>query len=385
MKRLLITLLAALSLLLPASAASLVLPAAAQAKRDPGLFGVVMTPDLAATSPSVLNSQMALMARSGVHWLRTGFDWETAEPAPGSYNWSQIDVLARTAAAHRLHLLPVVEFTPRWASSHPSSAWNEYSPSNDAYFAQFMTALVQRYGPHGQFWKTPGVRYLPITAWQIWNEPEGTNYDWRSAPWPKTYTALLKAGYVAVHHADRHATVVSGALVALKCQGCLPWTEAASLYKAGFKHYFDALAINTFTINPTSVSGTIDFSLTIVSRVRQVLRRYHDLRKPIWVTELTWPASLHRINPKYYDGFETTPAGQAKRLTAYYTRLATRHPDNIQRAFWFAWTSPYVPYPVLNGDVTFQYTGLLKWKPGDAVFQPLPLLKTYARVAHRYG
>jgi hypothetical protein len=327
---------------------------------------------------------MALMQRTGVESLRTGLDWETTEVGPGLYDWRQDDVLVREAALHHLQLLPIVEFTPRWASSHPASAWNEYAPKSDNLYAAFMTTLVKRYGHGGSFWsQNPTLHSQPISAWQIWNEPEGTNYDWRSRPWPRTYTALLKAAYRAVHRADRHALVVSGALVGLACSGCLPWTEASSLYRAGFKGYFDVLAVNAFTYDP-SVTNSVNQSIRIVHLVRAVMRAHHDASRPIWVTEFTWPATASfNVPHKYFDGIETTRRGQAARLTAYYTRLATHNPENIQRAFWFDWASPYQPFPVMNGDVTFQYSGLLKWQPGT-VFTRQPVLQAYARVAKRW-
>jgi hypothetical protein len=327
---------------------------------------------------------MALMRHSGVQWVRVNFDWSQTEPTQGQFNWAEADNIVAAAAKNHLSLLPVVEFTPQWASTHPSAAWTEYAPRAGT-FAPFMTALIPRYGPHGTFWSTHGPK-RPVRAWQIWNEPEGTNYDWRSVPFWTTYTAFLKEAYRAAHRADHGATVVTGALVALSCvPECLPWNEAKLFYRAGFKRYFDVLAVNDFTLTHT-VQGTVDYNMVIVQRVRNVMRQYHDLRKPIWITELTWTAALGRIPKRDYLGFETTPKGQAARLTAFYTRLAAQHPNNIQRAFWFDWTSTYSPTPEFTGsDISFQYAGLLKWAPGDPVFQRLPLLKAYAKVAHRYA
>ena len=68
-------------------------PAASAASQHPGLFGVVMTPDLAASPASILGPQMALMQRSGVQSLRTGIDWETTEPARGVFDWRQDDLV----------------------------------------------------------------------------------------------------------------------------------------------------------------------------------------------------------------------------------------------------------------------------------------------------
>ncbi len=358
--------------------------ASAAPRRAPfGLFGVVMDPALPLQMPSALDSQMALMARSGVESVRTDFDWSAAEPSPGAYRWAITDAIVKAAADHGLQLLPIIEFTPQWASSHPSSAWLYYAPKDPGTFAAFVTQLVKRYGRHGSFWAADrGVPYDPIGYWQVWNEPEGTKYDWRSAPWPRTYTTLLKAGYQAIHRADPAARVVSGAFVGLNGRDLTPWAEASALYRAGARRYFDLVAVNSFTYSP-SVSDTVTRSIEVVSRVRRVMRQNHDGGKPIWVTELTWTAAAGRIPRSEYAGFETTPKGQAERLAAYYRRIAATHVAGIQRAFWYTWFSPYVPRTYLGNPPTFQYSGLVKWQPG-APLHPLPVLSTYAGVAARF-
>jgi len=346
-----------------------------------GFFGTVLDPELPLQgSPSLLSSQMGLMAGSGVESVRTNFFWEGTEISPGVYNWSQIDAVVRTAASHGLQLLPIIEFTPRWASSHPSGAWDEYAPAHPSAFASFATELVERYGPDGSFWAAnPQVPRDPIRAWEIWNEPAGTKYDWRSVPWPSTYVALLKAAYKAIHRADHGAVVVSGAVVGLNTTTLTPWAEANDLYRAGAKRYFDVLAINAFT-NAPRVSVSVSRSIEIVDRVRQVMRRDRDGTKPVWVTEVTWTAAAGRIPPADYAGFETTPIGQAQRLTAYFKRIATHRPDGIARAFWYTWNSAYLPQSLFGNPLTFQYSGLVKWQPGQPA-ESLPLLSTYARVA----
>lgn len=380
--RQLLTLVAALLAVVAITAA----PAAAARRRVPfGFFGVVLDPTLAYQgTASQIDSQMGLMASSGVESVRVNFSWAVAQPASDSYDWGPTDTLVSAAARHGLQLLPIVEFTPRWASSHPQSAWLYYTPRHLSTFSTFMTALVDRYGSHGSFWATHrGLPRDPITYWQIWNEPEGTKYDWRSGPlWQDTYTSLLKAGFSAVHRADRAARVVSGAVVALNGNNLTPWNEARLLYRAGFKRYFDVLAVNAFTNAPT-VSASVARSIRIVDLVRQVMGANRDAGKPVWVTEVTWTAALGRIPRSQYAGFETTAKGQAQRLSDYYSQVAARRPDGIQRAFWYTWVSPYVPQPLFGNPPTFQYSGLVKWQPGQP-FTALPVLGTYASVAARF-
>jgi hypothetical protein len=358
-------------------------PASAAHRRVPfGFFGTVVSSPLALGSPSsVLSAQMGQMAKSGVESVRTNFLWDQMEPSQGQYDFTATDSLVLTAASHGLQLLPIVEFTPRWASSVPNGNYRENAPTNANTYAAFLTVLVGRYGPHGSLWaQNPRVPRTPIRAWQVWNEPAGTNYDWKTVPWPSTYTKLLRAAYRAIHRADHGASVVTGAMVGLNTTTKTPWAEASDLYHAHAKGYFDILAVNAFTYSP-SVNESVNRSLKIVNLVRQVMQRNGEGKKRIWVTEFTWPASAGRIPRKNYAGFETTPRGQAQRLAAYYARIASSHTAGIDRAFWYTWFSSYAVDRAAPD--TFEFSGLVKWQPGQA-FRPLPVLSSYASVAAKF-
>ena len=347
-----------------------------------GTFGTVLNYDWShPISPSDLGSQMGLMASSGVEAVRTDFAWAAIETAPGVYNWSGTDAIVGAAASHGLQVLPIVEFTPRWASSNPHGAYLYYAPSNPATYAQFLTALIDRYGPHGSFWSVnPQLARDPVRAWQIWDEPAGTKYDWRSAPWPSTYTRLLRTAYQAAHRADPGVVVVTGAVVALNGTNLTQWAETSALYRAGFKRYFDVLGVNAFT-GGHSAASSVSRSLEIVGRVRQVMRAHGGARTPIWVTEVTWTAAVGRIPSSEYAGFETTANGQAQRLAGYFGAVASRHPAGIQRAFWYNWSSSYKN---VTNTPTFEFSGLTQWDGPGTSLHPLPVLSRYASVTAKY-
>jgi hypothetical protein len=348
-----------------------------------GLFGVTVDPQIPQyASPAALDAQMALMARSGVESLRTNFFWPSIEPGRGRYTWRATDQVVHAAAVHGLQLLPIIEYTSPWASSHHGAQSALYAPAHMSTFAAFVSALVKRYGPSGSFWRLPGNHGLhdPIHDWQIWNEPAGT-WDWRSKPWDKAYGALLAAGYRAIHRADRHAVVVSGALVGTAA-GLTPWSEAASLYRHGLSRYSDAIAVNAYTGSP-SVSNSVARSLKIVQYLRQVMNAHGDAAKPIWVTEVTWSGGLGKLAPQDLIDIETTPRGQAQRLALYYRTVAQQRPWGIQRAFWYTWGSEYQRTFAFGIAATFQFTGLGEWRH-SVPFTPLPLLSTYAAAAAKF-
>jgi hypothetical protein len=358
-------------------------PALAAKRKVPfGFLGAVMDPSVTLPiSQTTLSDQMGIMARSGVESVRSNIYWSATEPSPNVFNWAESDKLVLSAAEHGLSLLPIVEYTPPWAApGHPGDG--DYLPSNPSVFGHFMTALVKRYGPHGDFWDFyPSLRKYAVKDWQIWNEPAGT-YDWKSMPWPSTYTTLLKAGYKAVHAADHSAKVVSGAVVGLNGKNNTPWGEARSLYQAGAGKYFDILAVNAFT-NESTASEAVQRSVLLVKKVRAVMRAHGQAHKPIWVTEVTWTAAQGKIPNKDDAGIETTPSGQAARLQAYYTYLSDHRSLGIQRAFWSTWATSY-NINQLNGTIpTFAFSGLVQWSGGNSVFKPLALLKSYQSVARK--
>jgi hypothetical protein len=368
-------------LLLSLSAAAA--PALAGVRKVPfGFFGTTLDPtETADATQSQLDGQTALMARSGVETLRLNLSWSEAEPEPGVYDWAPSDRLVMAAALHGLSLLPIVEFTPLWAAPANVADPTYWLPAHPSVFGTFMTALVDRYGPHGTLWEShPKLRRYAVHFWQIWNEPAG-DYDWNPAPWPKSYTTLLKIGYKAVHRADPRAKVVSGSVVGLILKGVTqtPWGEARAMYKAGAGRYFNVLAINAYT-DTTDASVAAQQSVKLVQYVRNVMKHHGDAHKPIWVTELTWSAAKGKIPPKEYSGFSETERGQAARMTDYYEDLAKDRSLGVRRALWYTWASSYSLKDTVNEPPVFAFSGLVKWRPGRP-FSPLPILSTFQKVA----
>ena len=337
--------------------------------------------DLRKVSNATLDQQMGLMARSGVESVRAILAWPGIEPAQGTYNWAVLDRTVTSAARHGIEVLPNAVTVPQWASSRPDAEfWWRYEPRDPQLFADFMTQAVQRYGPRGSFWAAnPSLPKVPIRDWQLFNE-QMADFFWATRPWPKSYTKVLKAGYKAIHKADRGATVVAGSLVAVG--GVSQWGSMRALYGAGAKRYFDAIAIHPFTNNEGSLAGTIDNMLQIIKRVRKVMRSHGDGRKEIFLTELTWPAAIGKVPSSKLLGLETTPKGQIARLKAAYRALAAqRRKLGVTKAFWFSWATPYDAKSP-QGDVTYRFAGLTKIT--GSTFKPMPILRTYTKVARKY-
>jgi hypothetical protein len=223
------------------------------------------------------------------------------------------------------------------------------------------------------------VPRAPIRQWQIWNE-QMAPWFWSQRPWGPSYTRLLKAAYGAIHRADHRATVVAGSFVAIS--GYSQWHGIRDLYRAGAKRYFDVIAVHPFTNVPNSVRYSVDQVVEIVRRVRAEMRKRGDGRKPIILTELTWPAAVGKVPKRRLLGLETTPRGQLARLKAAYPRLAgVRRALGITQAYWYTWASQYDANSSLS-DVSYRYAGLVRWRAN--VFSPMPILRTYTNLARKY-
>ena len=66
------------------------------------------------------------------------------------------------------------------------------------------------------------------------------------------------------------------------------WRIMAELYRAGVQGNFDVATVHIFTGRPGYV-------MTAVELVGRELKRHGEGRKPIWVTEATFPAGKGRV------------------------------------------------------------------------------------------
>jgi hypothetical protein len=346
--------------LLAALVVLLLTPAAAAARTVPrGWLGVVADGPL--THRADVDGEWDLMAGSGAESVRTAFYWPSIQRGgPDATDFTTTDRVVLAAAARRIGVLPIVTGTPRWAGRRRG---DETSPPRDpGDYGRFLALLVARYGPGGALWaEHPEVPAAPIREWQVWNEPNLTRY-WTppgGRPFARSYVRLLKAARAGLRAADPGARIV---LAGLPNES---WTALRAVYRAGGRRYFDAVALHPYTGKPRNV-------VRLVELARREMRRAGDPRKPVWVTELSWPAALGKT--KTTRGFETTDAGQARRLREGLRRLAAaRRRLRIERVYWYTWLSSE------HSPNSFDYSGLRRMR-GDRVVS-VPALTAFRRAA----
>ncbi len=362
MQRLIALAVIAATLLAAASAAEAATPRAPK-----GFFGVMWDRAAMDGRPVDETAQWALMRRSGVESARVVFSWAQAQPEAGvEPDFSQIDAKVEVAARAGVALLPVVLYTPDWAATYPTR--HGTPPKFPSDYAAFVTRLVQRYGPRGTFWtERPDVPRRPLRDWQIWNEPHFDFYWYTpEGSWAPEYVKLLKAARRAIRAAD------PGARVVLAGFADASWKMLTAAYKAGARGAFDVATINLFTGKP-------GFVMTAARLTRHVLKREHEPRKPIWVTETTFPAARGLVPPpekEWQRRWYTTRSGMAKRLTELYRlgRVNARR-LGLRRIYWYTWASSYH-----GQDDLFDYSGLVK-VGDDGASTSQPALRAYRRAS----
>ena len=366
-----------------AAAIAVAQPAAAADRIPARFFGVVAEPELLRDSVlgpagSSLEREADAMVGAGAGSVRASFFWARVQPyaawddvpeelrsrftdvAGRPYDFTDTDRIVTAAAERRLELLPVLLWAPAWAAKKPGEFASP--PADFAQFARYAAVLARRYGPGGTFWREHrDVARLPIRDWQIWNEPTMPSF-WLEQTYAKSYVRLLKVARAAIRGVDPRARIVLGGLVYDSP------TALKRIYAARGRRYFDVVALHPFTLRVRGVTE-------IVGADRDVMRANGDARKPVFLTEISWPSAKGQIPMRY--GYETTEKGQAARVADALPHLAAqRRRLGIERVFWYSWLTREVDrsYP-------FDYAGLRRLE-GDRVVAK-PALAAYRRTALR--
>jgi hypothetical protein len=319
-----------------------------------------------------LGRQLDVMVSGGVESVRIVFDWAQAQPysswndVPAGQSSQFVDVagiptrfaatdqVVGLAAQRGLSVLPVVVNSPGWDANQLDGK-AEANPRSVYWYAEFLKALVERYGPNGSFWAHSAARQ-PIRMWQIWNEPDLPTY-WSVTPFAPSYVTMLAAARAAIKGVDPRAQIVLGGLTNYS------WRDVAAIYRVpGARSLFDVVAIHPYTKRPQGV-------IKILGYVRGVMDGNGDRRKPMLADEISWPSSLGQTNG--YIGWATTARQQARNVAAIIPLLArSRARLGISAFYYYTWAGQeYHNANPWNFAGLFDYTGhRLIAKPAFAAF-----------------
>jgi hypothetical protein len=300
----------------------------------PGVAGATSPPGFIGISPQSAPSESdyRLMREAGVQSIRLPLPWPVVEPVSpfvAPPDWSQIDLAVGLAARNGMTVLPFIASSPRWVSPEstlePTRGWRLRA------WVSFLRRTVRRYGPNGYFWsENPELPYLPIRAWEIWNEENIVTFGDAD---PERFALLLRASGRVIHGADPSAEVILGGLFGRPLQ--VPPNVGSGdflsrLYRAGdVKRYFDGVGLHPYVADAGAMRGQI-------RNLRRIMRVHHDAGTPIYMTELGWGSD------SFESRWERGLMGQARELDDAFSMLtAHRLSWRIGGVWWFSWADAY--------------------------------------------
>jgi polysaccharide biosynthesis protein PslG len=266
------------------------------------------------SNPTIGDRLNQVVSSTDAKWLREGFFWSRIEPSPGRFDFGHYDRFMVLAARRHEHVLALLYTAPQWAAATPNAL-----PSNPSAYADFVAAVVHRYGPSGSLWaKHPNLRAYAINTFDLWNEPYydiGNNGDYN----PARYAKLVKAAGAAGHAADPSAKLLMGAeMQGQMVRGSWRWWVDA-MYRAvpDLNRYFDGVSVHPYGHDIRGLAPAIPnrqyFGYTQMRRIEIIRRqfvRHGAANKPFWSTEVGWPTCTHGTDRC------VSPAGQVASLEA---------------------------------------------------------------------
>jgi len=228
-----------------------------------------------------------LLARSGVKLVRRDAVWDTVEPAAPvngrhAYDWTTYDRQVEALARHGMRWLPIIDYSARWAGTVPGDLNTPPARPND--YIAYAVALARRYGPNGSFWQAhPAVPRVPVTRYEIWNEPNAKLFWHPQHDAPERYADLYAATRAGLKSVDPSSRVIIGGL-ALGNQDVMSEHEFVDrMYRRrpDLVGHVDAVALHPYAPDAAGVHARIrDF--------RRTLARHGGGALPLEITELGW-------------------------------------------------------------------------------------------------
>jgi hypothetical protein len=290
------------------------------------LFGISKGGTLNQQDFSKLNS-------TGVRTLRFAINWFAVQPSHASPLWGATDQLVGDLAARGIRPVPFIYGSPSWVAKQPNRPPLGSARKVRAW-RKFLVQVVERYGRDGAYWtgayldQHPTGQPQPITAYQIWNEPNLPKYFPRKKTIRK-YGKLGKIAHRAINGVDPHAKVVLAGLTGFaEPRG---WTFLNRLYRVKrIKQNFEVAALHPY-------AATIGQFRTEAHRIRRVIKGHHDGHTALWLTEVGWGSDPGTRRFPLNKGLQ----GQARMLRkSFKLVLHKRRSWHIQRLFWFHWRDP---------------------------------------------
>jgi hypothetical protein len=306
-----------------AGLAAFAAPAAAAAltpASDP-FFGIVIQ------QRSLSDAEIGKMARGRVGTVRLVLNWQQLEPTEGNFELGAADARFSEIERAGARPLPVIYGQPEWLGD-PRQAPLGSARAEDSW-TQLLTTLAERYGNGGTL-AAADPEFVPVAAWQIWNEPNLPSFWIGEAPNAAHYTRLLQLSAPALHAADPEAEVIAAGLSPAP-KGVPPRKFMRGIYaeyeRLGAAPDFDELALNPY-------AGSVRESREQIAKFTRVAADEAPGMAPqLMISEIGWGSAGPQRSP--VSGTAETQARRLRRTFALVRRK--RESWRLSSVLWYAW------------------------------------------------
>lgn len=206
---------------------------------------------------------MQLMQAAGIQWARADFSWSGVQPAPDTWKFERCDAILATAKKYNIQILPILDYSNKIGDP----AWQHLDK-----WEVYVRKTVERYQDQ-------------IPVWEVWNEQNLSGF-WEN-PNPTNYLPLLKKTYETIKLINPDLKVAVGGYSGT------PFKYIESLYKLGGGRYFDIMNVHPYS-HPRPPERELEERLIAL---RELMTKYGDKNKPVWITEIGWPTHTPEPTP----------------------------------------------------------------------------------------
>jgi hypothetical protein len=305
-----------------------VAPSAAAGRMPLGVNGGVHPPQ----------SDMSAMAAAGARWTRVAFRWSDVEKAKGVLDWTQLDADVRASAVAGIALHPVLTGSPDWAIDPSKRGAYDSFPKSSATYAAWVGAAARRYGPKGSFWTSNrSLRKVPITEWEIWNEPNLAAFFSGPQVSPLAYARLLQAASAAIKAVDRTSVIVAAGLANAQNADNVSAMTPENFWKATWK-LLGTRKVRDYQWGVHIYSDTAPHAAAVVPYVRGFMESYGCKSCVMNIGEVGWTSGAIPV-PAH--GFSFVCAGSPDAQATIANDFLTRIAPNLLVALELFKSSPF--------------------------------------------
>jgi hypothetical protein len=300
------------------------------------------------------------MGTGKVGTLRLVFPWQSLDvtEAPGDNDLTTIDPVVLEAARNGIRVVPTLYGTPDWVangldgvdcggeSTTGCAAFAPRSAPALAAWKEFVTDMVTRFGPNGNFWdEHPEITAMPIRTWQIWNEQNSPSF-FQPAPDPDGYAKLLATAADAIRSHDDGAQILLGGMFQQPFHGEPPAYKADDFLKRlygidGATDDFDGVAAHPYSPDVSAIEAQVEL-------LHEQMVAAGDKDASLWITEVGGSSADGSDCDKPCP-LEVGEQGQAELLRqAFGFFLEKRVAWNIDSVVWYSWRDTSPDFPVCD-------------------------------------